>query len=264
MTVPAAWRPDPIAVGWRWRPLPGRDDSGQPNCSPRLTAAHDVREAWLGLATARRRLGDPAGAARRLAQALRRHVVDPGHRRASADAIARECRRGRLVRHRPRRPLDRHRPGWPVRRSPHRRRRFDHRCHSPPPSAVSAVATVGWRAGPGIPAIRTPIRCSLFVRRPAAAVWSSPQPTRRQRSTAAACLRGRAASSSRPRCLQRHARPASRALGATAGTCSAAHSTPAPKRPPRPRRPDARPAYPAGTEPEAPDASAAVWPCPSR
>ena len=55
-----------------------------------ISAETDVREAWLGLATARRRLGDAAGAAEALAEALRRHVADPGFA-ALADAIAREA-----------------------------------------------------------------------------------------------------------------------------------------------------------------------------
>ena len=55
-----------------------------------ISAENDVREAWLGLATARRRLGDAAGAAVALAAALRRHVPDPGFA-ALADAIAREA-----------------------------------------------------------------------------------------------------------------------------------------------------------------------------
>ena len=55
-----------------------------------ISAENDVREAWLGLATARRRLGDAAGAAAALAEALRRHVPDPGFA-ALADAIAREA-----------------------------------------------------------------------------------------------------------------------------------------------------------------------------
>ena len=55
-----------------------------------ISAENDVREAWLGLATARRRLGDAAGAAAALAAALRRHVPDPGFA-ALADAIAREA-----------------------------------------------------------------------------------------------------------------------------------------------------------------------------
>jgi GT2 family glycosyltransferase len=55
-----------------------------------ISAESDVREAWLGLATARRRLGDATGAAEALAGALRRHVPDPGFA-PLADAIARDA-----------------------------------------------------------------------------------------------------------------------------------------------------------------------------
>ena len=55
-----------------------------------ICGTSDVREAWLGLATARRRLGDAAGAAEALAAALRRHVPDPGFA-ALADLIARDA-----------------------------------------------------------------------------------------------------------------------------------------------------------------------------
>ncbi len=55
-----------------------------------ISATSDIREAWLGLATARRRLGDAAGAAEALAAALRRHVPDPGFA-GVADAITREA-----------------------------------------------------------------------------------------------------------------------------------------------------------------------------
>src|SRR5262249_42276605 len=55
-----------------------------------LTDKHDVREVWLALATARRRLRDPQGAADALVCALRRHVVDPGFA-ALADAIVRDA-----------------------------------------------------------------------------------------------------------------------------------------------------------------------------
>ena len=55
-----------------------------------IGAETDVREAWLGLATARRQLGDPSGAAEALALALRRHVPAP-QAAALADAIAREA-----------------------------------------------------------------------------------------------------------------------------------------------------------------------------
>jgi predicted Zn-dependent protease len=40
-----------------------------------IVAEHDVREAWLGLATARRRLGRTCGAAEALAEVRRRYVV---------------------------------------------------------------------------------------------------------------------------------------------------------------------------------------------
>jgi GT2 family glycosyltransferase len=55
-----------------------------------ISRTSDVREAWLGLATARRRLGDATGAADALATALRRHVPDPGFA-ALADLIARDA-----------------------------------------------------------------------------------------------------------------------------------------------------------------------------
>ncbi len=55
-----------------------------------ISDTSDVREAWLGLATARRRLGDAAGAAEALSAALRRHVPDPGFA-ALADLIARDA-----------------------------------------------------------------------------------------------------------------------------------------------------------------------------
>jgi GT2 family glycosyltransferase len=55
-----------------------------------ISGTSDVREAWLGLATARRRLGDAAGAAEALATALRRHVPDPGFA-TLADLIARDA-----------------------------------------------------------------------------------------------------------------------------------------------------------------------------
>jgi GT2 family glycosyltransferase/glycosyltransferase involved in cell wall biosynthesis len=55
-----------------------------------IAATSNVREAWLGLAAARRRLGDAAGAAEALAAALQRHVPDPQFA-AMADAIAREA-----------------------------------------------------------------------------------------------------------------------------------------------------------------------------
>ena len=68
----------------------GHDDMRAAALFGTISAENDVREAWLGLATARRRLGDAAGAAAALAAALRRHVPDPGFA-ALADAIAREA-----------------------------------------------------------------------------------------------------------------------------------------------------------------------------
>ena len=68
----------------------GHDDMRAAALFAAISADNDVREAWLGLATARRRLGDAAGAAAALAAALRRHVPDPGLA-ALADAIAREA-----------------------------------------------------------------------------------------------------------------------------------------------------------------------------
>jgi len=65
----------------------GQDDRRAAELFASVSAASDVREAWLGLATARRRLGDAPGAAAALVAALARHVPD---RRlvALADAIA--------------------------------------------------------------------------------------------------------------------------------------------------------------------------------
>lgn len=71
----------------------GYDDHRAAVLFAKVTAEHDVREAWLGLASARRRLGDRAGAAEALAAALRRHVIEPGFA-ALADAIAREVGAG--------------------------------------------------------------------------------------------------------------------------------------------------------------------------
>ncbi len=68
----------------------GHDDIRAAELFAAITAEHDVREAWLGLATARRRLGDPAGAAKALGEALRRHVVDLGFTNL-ADAITRDA-----------------------------------------------------------------------------------------------------------------------------------------------------------------------------
>ena len=68
--------------------LLGRDDRRAALLFATVTAKHDVREAWLGLATARYRLDDAAGAAEALGAALRRHVIDPNYS-GLADAIAR-------------------------------------------------------------------------------------------------------------------------------------------------------------------------------
>ena len=47
---------------WRWpRHASARTTCGRRRCSRTLSAEHDVREVWLGLATVRRRLGDAAG-----------------------------------------------------------------------------------------------------------------------------------------------------------------------------------------------------------
>src|SRR5205823_4287190 len=68
----------------------GHDDMRAAALFTEITTVNDVREAWCGLATARRRLGDGAGAAAALAKALSRHVPDRGLG-ALADAIAREA-----------------------------------------------------------------------------------------------------------------------------------------------------------------------------
>ena len=70
--------------------LLGHDDQRAAALFAEICTECDVREAWLGLATARRRLGDTAGAAEALASALRRHVPDPAFA-ALSDAIAREA-----------------------------------------------------------------------------------------------------------------------------------------------------------------------------
>jgi GT2 family glycosyltransferase len=69
----------------------GHDDMRAASLFAAVVAANDVRQAWLGLATAQRLLGDAAGAAEALAEALRRHVPDRGLA-ALADAIAMEAR----------------------------------------------------------------------------------------------------------------------------------------------------------------------------
>ena len=66
--------------------LLGHDDRVAATLLAELTATHDVREVWLGLAAALHRLGDHSGAMRALDAALRRHVVDPAIA-SIADAI---------------------------------------------------------------------------------------------------------------------------------------------------------------------------------
>ncbi len=61
----------------------GHDDSRAEALFAVIVAEHDVREAWLGLAAARRRLGDAGGVAEALAAVRRRHVLG-----ADAAAIA--------------------------------------------------------------------------------------------------------------------------------------------------------------------------------
>jgi GT2 family glycosyltransferase/glycosyltransferase involved in cell wall biosynthesis len=68
----------------------GHNDSRAAALFAAICARNDVREAWLGLATARRRLGDIAGAADAMAEALRRHVPDPAFAEL-ADNLAREA-----------------------------------------------------------------------------------------------------------------------------------------------------------------------------
>lgn len=68
----------------------GCDDRRAAALFAALGAEHDVREVWLGLATARLRMRDAIGAAEALGRALRRHVIDPGFS-AQADAIARDA-----------------------------------------------------------------------------------------------------------------------------------------------------------------------------
>ncbi len=53
----------------------GHDDSRAEALFAGIVAEHDVREAWLGLATARRLLGNASGAAEALAEVRRRHVL---------------------------------------------------------------------------------------------------------------------------------------------------------------------------------------------
>jgi hypothetical protein len=99
----------------------GHDDTRAAILFARVTAEHDVREVWLGLASARLRLGDPPVAADALTQALRRHVIDPNFA-ALADAIAQAAGAPRLVRH--------------------ETKRKDNQAQPPPP-----LAGGGWREG---------------------------------------------------------------------------------------------------------------------
>jgi GT2 family glycosyltransferase len=69
----------------------GHDDLRAASLFGPIASANDVREAWYGLATARRRLGDTAGAAIALSEALQRHVADT-NLAGLADAITREAR----------------------------------------------------------------------------------------------------------------------------------------------------------------------------
>jgi GT2 family glycosyltransferase len=68
----------------------GHDDMRAGSLFAETAAASDVREAWLGLATARHRLGDVAAAAGALAEALARHVIGHGVE-ALADAVVRDA-----------------------------------------------------------------------------------------------------------------------------------------------------------------------------
>jgi GT2 family glycosyltransferase len=68
----------------------GHDDLRAASLFYAIAAANDVREAWYGLAAARRRLGDTAAAAIALSEALQRHVADI-NLAGLADAIAREA-----------------------------------------------------------------------------------------------------------------------------------------------------------------------------
>ncbi len=68
----------------------GFDDRRSAELFANISTDNDVREAWLGLATVRRRLGDATGAAEALARSLARHVVGRNFI-ALADAIAAEA-----------------------------------------------------------------------------------------------------------------------------------------------------------------------------
>jgi GT2 family glycosyltransferase/glycosyltransferase involved in cell wall biosynthesis len=65
----------------------GQDDRRAETLFAKILAEHDVREAWLGLATARRRLRDMAGAEAALMEAQRWHAMD-ANGAALAQAIA--------------------------------------------------------------------------------------------------------------------------------------------------------------------------------
>ncbi len=141
----------------------GHDDERAAALYAKVTAKHDVREAWLGLAAARRRLGDRAGAAEALAAALRRHVVEPGFG-GLADAIAQECGApgwlgvGRTwVRSRNTSFLARNVANW--RRSLALLASQSIRRPLQPLSAASALRMAHLLAGRGIRASRIPIRC---------------------------------------------------------------------------------------------------------
>ena len=68
----------------------GHDDMRAASLFAGIAAASDVREAWFGLAMARRRLGDVSGAATALAEALTRHVPGGGLK-ALGDTVARDA-----------------------------------------------------------------------------------------------------------------------------------------------------------------------------
>jgi tetratricopeptide (TPR) repeat protein len=68
----------------------GQDDMRAASLFAGIAAASDVREAWFGLAMARRRLGDVNAAAAALAEALARHVPGGGLE-ALADAVTRDA-----------------------------------------------------------------------------------------------------------------------------------------------------------------------------
>ncbi|MBV8913932.1 MAG: hypothetical protein JOZ05_12940, partial [Acetobacteraceae bacterium] len=81
----------------------GPDDKRAEALFAKLVEEHDVREAWLGLATARRRLRDAAGAAAALAEARQRHAMDADFA-AVAQAVARDLGWQHPIPHAPSRP----------------------------------------------------------------------------------------------------------------------------------------------------------------